>query len=172
MTQNTLFWGIYGDGWKNHNMCAWRAWSWASLRWENIRRKVEPLDIEEIFLCLSDLDWPKNQNNYVGDGRTSSILLLQETRKSLHWKHSVSHKATNKGWSKWFYKKDGKLGKMVLLQMAMVAQVAVLGAASQVGSVFLGTGLGLGSLSNGIKILFLIDKTLPNAQLTRELMFK
>ena len=56
--------------------------------------------------------------------------------------------------------------------MAVVAQVAVLGAASQVGSVFLGTGLGLGSLSNGIKILFLIDKTLPNAQLTRELMFK
>ena len=38
---------------------------------------------------------------------------------------------------------------MVLLQMAVVAQVAtVLGSASQVGAVFLGTGLGLASLSN------------------------
>ena len=153
MTQNTLFWGIYGDGWKNHNMCAWRAWSWASLRWENIRRKVEPLDIEEIFLCLSDLDWPKNQNNYVGDGRTSSILLLQVARKSLHWKHN-QHKATRqptRDGQNGSIKKDGKLGKMVLLQMAVVAQVAtVLGSASQVGSVFLGTGLGLASLSNWI----------------------
>ena len=47
--------------------------------------------------------------------------------------------------------------------MAVVAQVAVLGAASQVGAVFLGSGLGLGSLSNRIKILFVINKKLPNA---------
>ena len=55
--------------------------------------------------------------------------------------------------------------------MAVVAQVAVLGAAGQVGLVFLGTGLGLGSLSHRNKIFF-INKTLPNAQLTRELRSK
>ena len=61
---------------------------------------------------------------------------------------------------------------MALYLIAVVAQVAVLGAASQVGAVFLGTGLGLGSLSHRIKILFLSNKTLPNAELTRELRSK
>ena len=83
--------------------------------------------------------------NVINTAFTSSAQII-----TLKTQPTQGHKATNKGWSKWFYKKDGKLGKMVLLQMAMVAQVAVLGAASQVGSVFLGTGLGLASLSNWI----------------------
>ena len=60
---------------------------------------------------------------------------------------------------------------MALYLIAVVAQVAVLGAASQVGAVFLGTGLGLGSLSEKNQDVF-INKTLPNAELTRELRSK
>ena len=60
---------------------------------------------------------------------------------------------------------------MALYLIAVVAQVAVLGAASQVGAVFLGTGLGLGSLSEKNQDFF-INKTLPNAELTPELRSK
>ena len=37
MTENTLFYGFHGDGWKNLNICTWRTWSWVSSKWENIQ---------------------------------------------------------------------------------------------------------------------------------------
>ena len=39
MTQNTLFYGLCGDGYKNHNKRARGTWS---LKWENIKWNVEP----------------------------------------------------------------------------------------------------------------------------------
>ena len=42
MTENTLFYGFHGDGWKNLNICTWRTWSWVSSKWENIQQNIEP----------------------------------------------------------------------------------------------------------------------------------
>ena len=42
MAKNSLFYGFYGDSWKNHNISAWRKWSLVSLRWGDIKQNVEP----------------------------------------------------------------------------------------------------------------------------------
>ena len=53
MTHTILFYGIYGDRRKNHNIRAWRTWSWVS----SILEKVKPF-VEACFwisrpLCCS-----------------------------------------------------------------------------------------------------------------------
>ena len=58
MTQNTLFYGIYGDGWKIITYALGEHDLQVSSRWENIKRNVEPWVLrEQIFkvctrLCL------------------------------------------------------------------------------------------------------------------------
>ena len=42
MTQNTTFYGIYGDGRKNYYIGAVKTWSQYSSKWDNIKRFVEP----------------------------------------------------------------------------------------------------------------------------------
>ena len=52
--------GIYGDGWKNLNIRAWKTWLWFSSRLENLKRGVKPCkwhflgDFTPFFVFL----WP------------------------------------------------------------------------------------------------------------------
>ena len=46
VTQTTLVQGIYGDGWKSHNIWAWRIWSWFSSRLKNVKQLVEACHLD------------------------------------------------------------------------------------------------------------------------------
>ena len=75
--QNTLFYGIFDDSWKNHNIHAWRSWSWVSSKWENIKRNVEHYGcyiVTLLSLIWSKLNW---QNSSAGTSwaRRESFLL-------------------------------------------------------------------------------------------------
>ena len=58
--QSLYFMGIYGDGWKNLNIRAWKTWPWFSSRLENLKRVVKPCkwhflgDFTPFFVFL----WP------------------------------------------------------------------------------------------------------------------
>ena len=36
VTQYTLFYGVYGEDWKNHNIRTWKTWSWVSSRLKKV----------------------------------------------------------------------------------------------------------------------------------------
>ena len=65
MTQNTLFNGIYGVGWKkNHNIDAWRTWSRVRLRLESFKRLVEACCLR-CSMSPSCRDWQTDAFDYV-----------------------------------------------------------------------------------------------------------
>ena len=54
---DTLFYGIYRDGWKNHNLRAWRTWSWVSSRLENVKQLLQPCAVVCSSLQLFAIGW-------------------------------------------------------------------------------------------------------------------